>query len=51
MLEAHDGYRKGTPTMKRVVIRHIKEASAQRLLIEKGDADMVRDLQPDQIKG
>ena len=51
MMEAHEGYRTGAPKMKRVVLRHIKEASAQRLLIEKGDADMVRDLQPDQIKG
>jgi peptide/nickel transport system substrate-binding protein len=51
MLEANPGYRSGAPKLKRVVLRHIPEPSAQRLLIEKGDADMVRDLQPDQIKG
>jgi peptide/nickel transport system substrate-binding protein len=37
--------------MKRVILRHIPEASAQRLLIEKGDVDMARDLTPDLIKG
>ena len=51
MLEANPNYRKGAPKMKRVVLRHVPEPSAQRLLIEKGDADMVRDLTPDQIRG
>jgi peptide/nickel transport system substrate-binding protein len=51
MMEANPNYRSGAPKLKRVVIRHIKEPAAQRLLIEKGDADMVRNLQPDQIKG
>jgi len=50
-LEANPNYRKGAPGMKRVIIRHVPEPSAQRLLIEKGDADMVRNLQPDQIRG
>ena len=51
MLEANPNYRHGAPKMKRVVLQHVPEASAQRLLIEKGDVDMVRDLNPDQIKG
>lgn len=51
MLEANAGYRHGTPAMKRVVMRHVQEASAQRLLVEKGDADMARNLTPDQVKG
>ena len=51
MLEANPNYRKGAPKLKRVVLRHVPEPSAQRLLIEKGDADMVRDLTPDQIRG
>ena len=50
-LEANASYRHGAPGMKRIIIRHVPETSAQRLLIEKGDADMVRDLTPDQIKG
>jgi peptide/nickel transport system substrate-binding protein len=51
MLEANPDYRAGAPKLKRIVLQHIPEPAAQRLLIEKGDADMVRDLQPDQIKG
>ena len=51
MMEANGGYRHGAPKMKRVVMRHVPEASAQRLLLEKGDVDMARDLTPDQVKG
>lgn len=51
MLEANADYRHGAPGMKRVVIRHVVEPSAQRLLVEKGDADMARNLTPDQVKG
>jgi peptide/nickel transport system substrate-binding protein len=51
MLEANQAYRHGAPKMNRVVMRHIAEPSAQRLLLEKGDADLARDLTPDQIKG
>jgi len=50
-LEAHAGYRHGAPGMKRVIIRHVAEPSAQRLLAEKGDVDMARNLTPDQIEG
>ncbi len=50
-LEANADYRHGAPAMKRVVLRHVPEPSAQRLLLEKGDADMARELTPDQIKG
>lgn len=48
-MEANPNYRGGAAVLKRVVIRHITEPSAQRLLLEKGDADIARDLQPDQI--
>ncbi len=48
-MEANPNYRGGAAALKRVVIRHITEPSAQRLLLEKGDADIARDLQPDQI--
>ncbi len=50
-LAAHGGYRHGAPAMKRVVMRHVPEPAGQRLMVEKGDADMARDLTPDQIKG
>ncbi len=50
-LDANPGYRHGEPKMKRVILRHVAEPSSQRLLLEKGDIDMARNLTPDQIKG
>jgi len=50
-LEANAGYRHGAPGMKRVILRHVSEPSSQRLLLEKGDVDMARNLTPDQVKG
>ena len=35
--------------MKRVVIRHVPEPAAQRLLIEKGDTDVALNLTGDQV--
>ena len=51
MLEAFDKFRYGEPPMKRVVIRHVAEPSAQRLLLEKGDVDAAMELTSDQLKG
>ncbi len=51
VLDSFDGYRHGPAKMKRVIVRHVPEPSAQRLLLEKGDVDLARDLTPDQIKG
>jgi peptide/nickel transport system substrate-binding protein len=51
VLEANPGYRGGAPALKRVVLRHVAEPAAQRLLIEKGDADIARNLSADQITG
>jgi peptide/nickel transport system substrate-binding protein len=48
-LEANDQYFAGAPKNKRVVVRHIKEAATQRLLLEKGDIDYARNLEKDQI--
>jgi peptide/nickel transport system substrate-binding protein len=49
--EANPNYRGGAPNLKRVVIRHIPEPAAQRLLLEKGDVDVARDLTGDQVAG
>jgi peptide/nickel transport system substrate-binding protein len=51
VLEANASYRGGAPAMKRVVIRHVPEPAAQRLLIEKGDTDVALNLTGDQIGG
>ncbi len=50
-LEANPDYRHGAPGMKRVILRHVAEPSSQRLLLEKADVDMARNLTPDQVKG
>jgi len=50
VLDRFDDYRNAAK-MKRVIVRHVPEPSAQRLLLEKGDIDLARDLTPDQIKG
>ncbi len=49
VLEANPNYRGGVAKLKRVVIRHVPEASAQRLLLEKGDVDIADNLTPDQV--
>ena len=51
VLDANPDYRHGAPKVKRVVIRHVPEPSAQRLQLEKGDIDVARNLTADQIQG
>ena len=51
ILDANTSYWDGAPSLKRVIIRHIAEQATQRLLVEKGDIDIARNLGPDQIKG
>ncbi len=47
--DRNDAYWKGKPGFKRVFIRHIAESSTQKLLLEKGDIDVARDLSADQL--
>ena len=49
VLVANPNYRHGAPKLKRVLLRHAGEPAAQRLLLEKGDVDMARDLTADQV--
>lgn len=48
-LEANPDFYKGEPAMKRVIVRHIQESATQRLLLEKGDVDVARNLSPEDI--
>ncbi len=48
-LQASKTYYLGAPALDQVVVRHVPEAATQRLLLEKGDVDIARNLQPDQI--
>lgn len=44
ILERNDGYWRFRPPLRRVMFRHVPESGAQRLLLERGDADMAFNL-------
>ena len=50
VLEANANYSGPAPKMKRVVYRHVPEPATQRLLLQKGDVDIARNLSADDIK-
>lgn len=50
-LTANADFYKGAPAMKRVIVQHIQESSTQRLLLENGDIDVARNLNPEDIAG
>ena len=39
------------PAMDRVIVRHVQESATQRLLLERGDIDVARNLNPSDIAG
>lgn len=49
-MDRNDGYWRRKPAMKRIVARHVPEAGAQRLLLEKGDVDFAADIDPADFK-
>lgn len=51
VLKRHTEYWRMVPAMNRVILRHIGEPATQRLLLQKADVDIARDLGPDQIAG
>jgi peptide/nickel transport system substrate-binding protein len=50
VMERNDNYSGEAPALARVIYRHIPEGATQRLLLEKGDIDMARDLGPEEVK-
>ena len=48
-LERNDNYYGEKSKMARVIYRHLKESSTQRLLLEKGDVDIARNLTPQDL--
>jgi peptide/nickel transport system substrate-binding protein len=50
ILERNDVYFGANPSMRRIIIRHVPESSAERLLLEKGDIDVARLLNTDDLK-
>ena len=49
IIDGNPDYWAGAPGFERVVIRHIAEPATQRLLLEKGDIDIARNLEADQV--
>lgn len=50
VLDRNDNYWGAKPPLKRAIYRHIAEPATQRLLLEKGDIDIARKLEPEEIK-
>lgn len=48
-LERNDNYWGAKSVMARVIYRHLKEPATQRLLLEKGDVDIARNLGPQDL--
>jgi peptide/nickel transport system substrate-binding protein len=48
-LERNDAWWRGRAVMQRVIVRHVPEAATQRLLLERGDVDVARNLTPTDI--
>lgn len=46
VLERNDNYYGPKPALLRVIYRHVKESATQRLMLEKGDIDVARNLEP-----
>jgi peptide/nickel transport system substrate-binding protein len=49
VLDATPGSPAGTPYLRTIVIKDVPDAVTRRLLVETGDADIARDLGPDQL--
>jgi peptide/nickel transport system substrate-binding protein len=48
-LERNDGWWRGRAGLQRIIVRHVPEAATQRLLLERGDVDVARNLTPTDI--
>lgn len=49
-LERNDQYHGAKSKLGRVIYRHVKESATQRLLLEKGDVDIARNLTPQDLE-
>lgn len=50
-LKSNPDYYRGAPSMERVIVRHVQESASQRLLLERGDIDIARNLNPEDVAG
>jgi peptide/nickel transport system substrate-binding protein len=50
-LVSNPNYYGGAPAMERVIVRHVQESATQRLMLERGDIDVARNLNPEDVAG
>ncbi|MEP2717662.1 ABC transporter substrate-binding protein [Pseudophaeobacter sp.] len=50
-LTSNPDFHGGAPAMERVIVRHVQESATQRLMLERGDIDVARNLNPEDIAG
>jgi peptide/nickel transport system substrate-binding protein len=50
-LVRNPNYYGAPPAMERVIVRHVQESATQRLMLERGDIDVARNLNPEDIAG
>lgn len=50
-LQSNPDFYLGAPAMERVIVRHIQESATQRLLLERGDIDVARNLNTEDVAG
>ncbi|MGB3390323.1 MAG: ABC transporter substrate-binding protein [Pseudaminobacter sp.] len=50
VLERNDNYYGEKPALTRVIYRHVKESATQRLMLEAGDVDIARNLEPGDLE-
>jgi peptide/nickel transport system substrate-binding protein len=51
VLERREGHWRGDAKLKTIFMQHIPEGATQRLLLEKGDIDVAREMTPTDIEG
>ena len=51
LLDLNPNYHGDKPAMERVIVQHIQESATQRLMLERGDIDVARNLSPEDITG
>ncbi|WP_274628264.1 ABC transporter substrate-binding protein [Arvimicrobium flavum] len=50
VMERNDNYHGEKAPLARVIYRHVKESATQRLMLEKGDVDVARNLEPGDLE-
>ena len=51
LMDLNPNYGGEKPAMERVIVQHIQESATQRLMLERGDIDVARNLSPEDVAG